>query len=97
MMCIEQSFRQACVSVQADFSQPRNFNYRNSRFRPKGSDAKVVTMSWQGRPNTPRGFSLPLVFDNFVMFLPDSENFDSMNSEVNITHKKNISYISVRM
>ena len=97
MMCIEQSFRQACVSVQADFSQPRNFNYRNSRFRPKASDPKAVTMSWQGRPNTPRGFYLPLVFDNFVMFLPDSENFDSMNSEVNITHKKNISYISARM
>ena len=47
MMCIEQSFRQACVSVQAGFSQPRNFNYRNSRFRPNGSDAKVVTMAGQ--------------------------------------------------
>ena len=39
-MCIEQSFAQARVSVQADCSQPRNFTYRNSR--PKGSDAKVV-------------------------------------------------------
>ena len=47
MMCIEQSFRQACVSVQADCSQPRNFTYRNSKFRPKGSDAKVVTMAGQ--------------------------------------------------
>jgi len=56
MMCIEQSFRQACVSVQADFSQPRNFNYRNSRFRPKGSDAKVVTLSMAGQTKHPERF-----------------------------------------
>ena len=47
MVCVEQSFRQACVKVQNEFSQPRNFNSRNSKYRPKGSAAKVVTMAGQ--------------------------------------------------
>ena len=47
MVCVEQSFRQACVNVQNEYSQPRNFNSRNSKYRPKGSAAKVVTMAGQ--------------------------------------------------